>query len=56
MRGLAEAREWVKSDDPYLVRDAVAVLKHIGGHEQELNAAKSTLESVEQHASQADLR
>ncbi len=52
--GLAEAREWVKSDDPHLVRDAVAVLEDIGGHEQELNAAKTTLKSVEQHASLAD--
>jgi hypothetical protein len=53
--GLAEAREWVKSDDPELVRDGVYTLEDIGGHEQELNAAKSTLESVEQHASPADM-
>ena len=52
--GLAEAREWMKSDDPYLVLDAVAVLEDIGGHEQELSAAKSTLERVQQHAPPAD--
>ena len=41
--GLAEAREWIKSDDPDLVSDAVDVLEEIGGHEQDLRAAKSAL-------------
>ncbi len=53
--GLAGAREWVKSDDPELVQDAVDVFEDIGGHQQELGAAKSTLERVEQPASPADL-
>jgi hypothetical protein len=52
--GLSQAREWVKSDDPHLVRDAAAVLEDIGGHEQELSAAKTTLERVEQQASPGD--
>jgi hypothetical protein len=54
--GLSQAWEWVKSDDPYLVQDAVDTLEDIGGHEQELNAAKTTLKNVEQHALSADLR
>jgi len=41
--GLANAREWVKSDDPELVRDALDVFDDTGGHEQELKAAKSAL-------------
>jgi len=45
--GLAEAREWVKSDDSGLVQDAVDTLEDIGGHEQELNPAKTTLLRLE---------
>ncbi|MGD0075543.1 MAG: hypothetical protein ABSD31_14555 [Candidatus Binataceae bacterium] len=41
--GQAEAREWMKSSDPELVEDAVVVLSDIGGQEQDLKAAKSTL-------------
>jgi len=51
--GLSQAREWVKSDDPYLMQDAAEVFKDIGGHEQEYRAAESALdraiESAKQH-------
>jgi hypothetical protein len=45
--GLAEAREWMKSPDPELAEDAVVVLKDMGGHEQDLAAAKSALIRLE---------
>lgn len=49
--GLAEAREWMKSSDRELVEDAVIVLKDIGGHEQELRAAKLALKSASDNLS-----
>ncbi|HXR35382.1 MAG TPA: hypothetical protein VN754_05505 [Candidatus Binataceae bacterium] len=39
--GLAEAREWMKSADSELLEDAAVVLADIGGHEQDLRAARS---------------
>ncbi len=41
--GLAEAREWMKSPDPELAEDAVVVLRDMGGHPQDLAAAKRAL-------------
>jgi len=41
--GLTEAREWVNSDDPFLVKYALGVFDDIGGHEQEVKAAKNAL-------------
>lgn len=40
--GLAKAREWADSGSPDLVGDAIAVLRDIGGHEDELRAAELT--------------
>ena len=45
--GLSEAREWTRSDDPHLAQYAVGVLADIGGHEQDLRAAKSALFRLE---------
>ncbi len=45
--GLAEAREWMKSPDPELAEDAVVVLKDMGGHPQDLAAAKIALIRLE---------
>jgi hypothetical protein len=39
--GLEQAREWAGSSDPLLIRDAVAVFRDIGGHEDEARAAQS---------------
>jgi hypothetical protein len=38
--GLAKARAWADSANPDLVGDAIAVLRDIGGHEDELRAAE----------------
>ncbi len=37
--GLAQAREWAKSDDPDAIQDAAVVFRDIGGHEGEARAA-----------------
>ena len=47
--GLAQAREWVKSPDPQLVGYATVVFDDIGGHAQELSAAKLTLQRLREH-------
>ena len=52
--GLADAREWMKSSDPELVEDAVVVLRDMGGHEQDLSAAKGAL--IRLDPSQAELQ
>jgi len=41
--GLAQAREWVKSDDPILVEDGKRVLDDMGGHDEEVRAAMLAL-------------
>jgi hypothetical protein len=38
--GLDAAREWTKSADPYVVANAVVVLRDMGGHKDELRAAE----------------
>jgi len=45
--GLAEAREWMKRPDPELAEDAVVVLRDMGGHPQDLAAAKIALIRLE---------
>jgi len=52
--GLAQAREWVKSPDSRLVADARVVFDDIGGHEQELNAAKLRLKSLRERLPRKD--
>jgi len=47
--GLAQAREWMASSDPVLVDDAKAVLEDIGGHEEDVRAAKLALERASEH-------
>ena len=44
--GLAQAREWVRSQDPQLVEDARVVFDDIGGHEPEESAAKLALKGA----------
>jgi len=50
--GLQHAREWTNSEDPQLVQCAIAVFADIGGHEEELHAAKNTMQAAmaRQHA------
>jgi hypothetical protein len=38
--GLAQAREWMNSPDPVMVDNARVVFQDIGGHDQEVEAAK----------------
>jgi hypothetical protein len=47
--GLAQAREWMASPDPVLVDDAKAVLEDIGGHDEDVRAAKVALERASEH-------
>jgi len=47
--GLAQAREWMASSDPVLVDDAKAVFEDIGGHEEDVRAAKVALERASEH-------
>ena len=42
--GLKQAREWMTSPDPVLVDDAKSVFQDIGGHEEDVRAAKLALE------------
>ena len=49
MAGLAQAREWMASSDPVLVDDAEAVFEDIGGHEEDVRAAKLALERASEH-------
>lgn len=37
--GLNHADQWLNSDDPYLLQDAVVTFKEIGGHEAEMRTA-----------------
>lgn len=37
--GLNHAYQWLNSDDPYLLQDAVVTFKDVGGHEAEMRAA-----------------
>jgi hypothetical protein len=38
--GLNQAHKWMNTDDPYLLLDAEAALKDIGGHQEEVKAAE----------------
>jgi hypothetical protein len=38
--GLAEAREWARSQDPDMIENAIVVFRDIGGHEAEARAAE----------------
>ena len=49
MAGLAQAREWMASSDPVLVDDAEAVFEDIGGHEEDVRAAKVAVERASEH-------
>ena len=42
--GLQDAREWMTSDDQYLLQDAAATFQSIGGHEEEMRAASNALQ------------
>jgi len=44
--GLKRAREWMNSPDPYLVADAVVVFADMGGHQEDLNAAKEAFQQA----------
>jgi len=41
--GLNQAYQWMNSDDPQVLQCAIATFADIGGHEQELRAAKQAL-------------
>jgi hypothetical protein len=41
--GLAQAREWAKSDNPELIEDAAVAFRDIGGNEEEARAADAAL-------------
>lgn len=47
--GLAQAREWMKSPDPVLVDDAESVFMDIGGHQQDVQAAKLARDRAAEH-------
>ncbi len=47
--GLAQAREWMKSPDPALVDDAKSVFENIGGHDEDVRAAKLALARASEH-------
>jgi hypothetical protein len=47
--GLAQAREWMASPDPVLVDNARIVFHDIGGHEDEVRAAKLATENASKH-------
>lgn len=40
---------WMASSDPVLVDDAKAVFEDIGGHEENVSAAKLALERASEH-------
>jgi hypothetical protein len=42
--GLAQARKWMRDSDPVMVDDARIVLQDMGGHDEELRAAKTATE------------
>ena len=47
--GLAQAREWTASPDPVLVDDAVSVFMDIGGHDQDVAAARLARDRASEH-------